>query len=235
MGSTSNRHKISEEVKLLKTKSPTYPKISKGHGSRQEKSFVKFVYHVLLSLDGSNVDEFCVTCDGVSEFFEASPVKSWVTTALSRNVRQLDTCMPLLVVLARLPDLFTCKTLAVPKLGSYILMPAASLVRLQNLETLHLHSVGLGDGDSADRLISSCPVLENLSLIECRWRDFRLFKIPAPLMKMLVASYLDPACYGRNDVVYHVSSDTYKIELNTPSLQSSIYRVVLTFFSLVDF
>lgn len=181
---------------------------------------------MLLSLDGSNVDKFCVACEGVSEFFEASPVKYWVTTALSRNVQQLDTCMPLLVVPARLPDLFTFKTLVVPKLGSYILMPAASLVRLQSLKTLHLdhlHSVGFRDGDSANRLISSCPVLENLSLIECRWRDFRLLKIPAPLMKMLVASYLEPACYRRNDVVYHVSSDTYKIKLNTPSLVSFPY------------
>lgn len=131
--------------------------------------------------------------------------------------------MPLLVVPARLPDLFTFKTLVVPKLGSYILMPAASLVRLQNLETLHLHSVGFRDGDSANRLISSCPVLENLSLIECRWRDIRLLKIPAPLMKMLVASYLEPARYRPNDVVYHVSSDTYKIKLDTPSLVSFPY------------
>ncbi|XP_058202586.1 FBD-associated F-box protein At3g49020-like [Rhododendron vialii] len=150
---------------------------SKGRGSRCEKSFVKFVHHVLLSLDGSNLDGFRVSCEGVSPCFKASHVKSWVTTRQQFHV--------------------------VLKLGYCFFLPVPSLVRLQNLKTLLLHSAVFRDGDSAYRLISSCPVLEDLSLIKCRGRDFRLLKISAPLLKRLVVSYLEPACYWPDDVLYH--------------------------------
>ncbi|KAH7859174.1 hypothetical protein Vadar_032520 [Vaccinium darrowii] len=86
--------------------------ISVQHGRWCDESFVKFVNHVLHSLDRSNVDKFIVDCYGISRRFEASHVNSWVTTALSHNVRELDIHMPPLELSDWLPeDLFTCKTL----------------------------------------------------------------------------------------------------------------------------
>ncbi|KAI8566608.1 hypothetical protein RHMOL_Rhmol02G0053900 [Rhododendron molle] len=197
---------------------------SKGHGSRCEKNFIKFFHHVLLSLDGSNLDGFRVSCKGVSPYFKASHVKSWVMTAVSCNVRQLGIYIPPLLASRWLPDdLFTCQTLVVLKLGYCFFLPVPSLVRLQNLKTLLLHSAVFRDGDSAYRLISGCPVLEDLSLIKCGGRGFRLLKISAPLLKRLVISYPLPECYRPHDVLYDVSSDEYKIELITPSLVSFKY------------
>ncbi|XP_059658876.1 putative F-box/FBD/LRR-repeat protein At3g59240 [Cornus florida] len=58
-------------------------------------------------------------------------------------------------------------------------------------------------------LFSSCPVLEDLSMEECNWRNINVLNISAPLLKRLT---IKCECYRDSD-------SKYKIVLNTPNLQ----------------
>ncbi|KAL2521711.1 F-box/FBD/LRR-repeat protein [Forsythia ovata] len=107
-------------------------------------------------------------------------VKAWVNDAVSRNVRELRlkrSIMPQCI--------FTCKTLTVLELVSDILfhknnIPTSfDLPNLKSLRTCLLYPKVL-----ANKLFSSCPILEDLT-IEGTVRSGTIFNISCPLLKTL--------------------------------------------------
>ncbi|XP_059658869.1 F-box/LRR-repeat protein At3g59200-like [Cornus florida] len=166
----------------------------KGNEQRQslvEKSFVNFVYHVR-SRNVSNLHKFRLRC---TRSYDVSHVNAWVSTALSRNPRELH-----LSKTGSLPhELFT-------------------LVCLQSLKILVIDSLKFSDDDSFYRLFSSCPVLEDLSIENCDLGNISVFNISAPNLKSLTmncGTWLNETCS-------HTSK--YKIVLNTPNLQDPKYK-----------
>ncbi|CAK9175527.1 unnamed protein product [Ilex paraguariensis] len=167
-----------------------------------EKSFVKFVYRVLLLLKVSSVNKFRLSYSGTSV-----NVNDWVSAALSRNGREIDLSLNVGWSDLLPSDLFTCNTLVILKLR-FVALSVPNLVCLQSLKTLHLESAEFRDDESRKRLFCSCPMLEDLVLIYCAWENF--LSISAPALKSLIIDCV--TWYDCTEV------PGYRFELNAPSL-----------------
>nr|XP_023884351.1 FBD-associated F-box protein At3g52670-like isoform X2 [Quercus suber] len=135
---------------------------------------------------------------------------TWLRTAITRGFEVLD-----LDIYLPLPDYFTlpftlfnyCKTLAVLKLAGSIVLdpPSSSAMGFPSLKVLHLHLVEYANPDSFSRLLSCCPVLQDLSVeILGREDGENNFKIVVRTLKRLQFSIHIP---------------NYKLEINAPCLE----------------
>ncbi|XP_059658872.1 F-box/LRR-repeat protein At3g59200-like [Cornus florida] len=158
-----------------------------------------------------DLQKFRLNCTGI---YDVSHVNVWVSTALSRNPRELNLsnigCLP--------RELYACRSLVVLKLCGtpYRLLDLSipTLICLRSLKILVIESVVFLDDDSIYRLFSSCHVLEDLSVELCDWRNISVFNISAPNLKSLTIK-----CRTWTNV-----SGKYKIVLNTPNLQDIKYE-----------
>ncbi|KAG2328915.1 hypothetical protein Bca52824_000095 [Brassica carinata] len=103
--------------------------------------------------------------------FKPENINMWVLTALSHCVRELEILYeyypPKLVILPS--NLFTCKLLVILKLYGEILLDVPRVVSLPSLKTLKLQRMRYFNGETLRRLLSNCPVLEDL---EVELRDY---------------------------------------------------------------
>ncbi|MCH85760.1 F-box/LRR-repeat protein [Trifolium medium] len=104
---------------------------------------------------------FHLKCDAKAE---CSSLNKWIKAAKQRGIEYLN--LNLFKVLLIPTTLFCCKTLVVLKLTN---MSVAKMYRcsvdLPSLKTLDLHSVSFHDMENLMRLISGCPILENLTTL----------------------------------------------------------------------
>lgn len=98
--------------------------------------------------------------------------------------------------------LFSCKSLTVLKLEGEFLLTVPEHVRLPCLNTLWLTDAVLYDDNSVKRLLSGCPVLEDLALNSCNVENIEVFDLSYPSLK-----WLDINCRG-----------DYGLILNAPNL-----------------
>ena len=110
------------------------------------------------------------------------------------------------------------KTLVVLKLTGYNIVlnpPSSSSLSFPSLMNLHLQSVKFANHDSFSRLISCCPVLQDLSVIADWLPSFRnySFKIIVPTLKRLNLN---------------MNFELYKLVINAPALE------YLSFSGLLD-
>ncbi|XP_059624184.1 putative FBD-associated F-box protein At3g50710 [Cornus florida] len=147
------------------------------------KSFINFVYRVLL-LSVSDMHKFRLTCENICD---NSHLSQWVSIATLRHVREVHISL-LMNCHVMLPhELWTCNTLVVLKLADMLVLNVPTMVRLPSLKILHLDKMVFSDGDSTKRLVSSCPVLEDLAILECYWLDqnINVFNISADGWELL--------------------------------------------------
>lgn len=91
-------------------------------------------------------------------------IKMWVVIAVSHCLRELE------VIYSSYPEkpnilpsnLYTCKSLVILELCGEIRLDVPRMAFLPSLKTLQLHSVRYLNEDSLHRLLSNCPVLEDL-------------------------------------------------------------------------
>ncbi|XP_059664739.1 F-box/LRR-repeat protein At4g14103-like [Cornus florida] len=197
------------------TKHPHNISTTRSVRSFEKKLFIDFVYQVLLLRNVWDMNKFRLKYINKSS---ASHINAWVATALSRKVRELD-----LFInnadgnILRLPgDLFISTTLVLLslRLTTRVSLNVPNLVSLNSLKILHLHSVGFSDEDTLHRLISSCHVLDDLSIQDCLWRNTGVVNISSSSLKSLIMKtmFIDDKC---------------KIVLNTPNLQHLVYHNLL--------
>lgn len=95
---------------------------------------------------------------------EPEDIDFWVSLAIYKNVREL--CLKLLSFAERptkLPSsLYICKSIVILTLKDEILVDVPGTVCLPSLKTLFLRRVTYSDENSLHRLLSNCPVLEDL-------------------------------------------------------------------------
>ncbi|CAH2069743.1 unnamed protein product [Thlaspi arvense] len=141
--------------------------------------------------------------------FEPGVVKLMIAIAVSRHVRELDISYssdPEKSNILPSNYLFTCKSLVVLKLEDGILVDVPPTVCLPSLKTLQLQRVAYVNEETLQRLLSSCPVLEEL-MVEI-WEDdtMRKFTVIVPSLQSL--SLYIPYEYGIDG-----------FEIKTPSLK----------------
>ncbi|KAM0071811.1 putative leucine-rich repeat domain superfamily [Helianthus debilis subsp. tardiflorus] len=105
-----------------------------------------------------------------------------------RKVRLLDLSFSPRVddEVIRLPNLVTCDSLEVLRLFLYkrpLSLP--TVTGFPALQVLQLNSVELWDDDSVHQFLKSCPLLEDLSLINCALHAFYDLCISSPSLKTL--------------------------------------------------
>ncbi|GAY65317.1 hypothetical protein CUMW_240180 [Citrus unshiu] len=153
------------------------------------EKFKDFVNWVLLSQNGSiNIQRFLLSCVNCVDDYT---LYRWLSVVAQRNVQVLD-----LDIISEEPIklprcLVTCESLVLLKLdfgkkvyrqGVLELLTCAGFTRFKSLD---LQNVELLDSNLFRKFISSCPLLENLNMAACFFRDFKILDISATSLKHL--------------------------------------------------
>ncbi|XP_020871480.1 putative F-box/FBD/LRR-repeat protein At5g62970 [Arabidopsis lyrata subsp. lyrata] len=142
--------------------------------------------------------------------FQPEDIKLWVEIAVSRCVQEpsVDFYPFKENPNALLPSsLYTCKSLVTLKLRYNILVDVPHVFSLPSLKTLCLERVTYADGESLQRLLSNCSVLEDLVVELCTGDNVRKFAVIIP--SLLSLSFWMSAG--------HCAAEGYRID--TPSLK----------------
>ncbi|KAL1212811.1 putative FBD-associated F-box protein [Cardamine amara subsp. amara] len=151
-------------------------------------------------------------------------ITTWITTAISRRVRELEIHRSLKgdgAYLFKLPQcLYTSEKLVVLKLYKSILLDVPVEVSLPSLKSLYLVSVIYIDEESHRRLLTACPVLEELVIDKSENYPVALsLSVVIPSLQRL--SIVDALQFRSS-----VKRDTWyenKVVINVPSLKYLSY------------
>lgn len=157
--------------------------------------FMNFVERVLLLRDSSSIKKFRLSC---RVCFSASRVHAWVSAAVMHDVEELDLCFfvdkPFMLPLC----VFHSKSLTVLKLEMNCELELPNSISFPSLKTLDLCLVTFVDDESVEKLFSNCPLLQELSILDCEWANLMNVTISIPTLKSLTID--DLPCYGTFDV-----------------------------------
>ncbi|XP_010474206.1 PREDICTED: putative FBD-associated F-box protein At5g53635 [Camelina sativa] len=158
-------------------------------------AFMSFGDTFLDSNRVSRIDNLNVTIDN-----DASHLTSWIDAAVKRKVQHLDLCCRRLNRYPELPaSTYTCETLVSLKLDRADLANA-KFVFLPCLKTLHLESISYPNEAIFERLVSSCPVLEELVMVTSVFDDnaihFRVFSRSLKKLKINIRKCRYSSCSG---------------------------------------
>ncbi|OMO74485.1 F-box/LRR-repeat protein [Corchorus capsularis] len=134
--------------------------------------------------------------------FDVRVLGTWVEEAVRRNVEELSLnfkfygggCVDLF------DCLFACKTLVSLELAIHIFVDVPAKIHLPCLRVLKLKKVKYANDDTLRRLISSCPVLEDLTLERTAGDNIVALDINAASVKRITVSgcacdgEIDPRC-----------------------------------------
>ncbi|KAI5654734.1 hypothetical protein M9H77_31921 [Catharanthus roseus] len=171
-------------------------------------SFERFVNRVFILHDAPSLDKLCISFNSsCCEFY----FHSWVSSAISRNLRHFELVMPSSFQLPK--KLFTCETLEFLKLcysDPHLEIPSG--VCLPRLETLILEEIEFVDKESFSNLIDGCPILKALSLQLFIYQNRTTFTLSSPLLRRFVLYY-------DNSLASFPREFCHSLEINAPSLE----------------
>ncbi|EFH52751.1 predicted protein [Arabidopsis lyrata subsp. lyrata] len=175
-------------------------------------SFMEFVDRVLALQGNGTINRFSLDCSNYD--VDLARVTGWILNVLGRGVSDLD----LSLLEYSLPsEIFVSKTLVKLKLG-----PANDLtltidrkdVFLPKLKTLYIDSVEVQErGFGFVKLLSGCPVLEELVLMNIGWENWKFCSVSVKTLKRLTFfcedSYENPksVSFDTPNLVYLEYSD----------------------------
>ncbi|KAI8558056.1 hypothetical protein RHMOL_Rhmol04G0058800 [Rhododendron molle] len=110
---------------------------------------------------------------------------SWISAAIRHNVQELDLDLPVRTCCLLPCCLFTCESLLVLKLSMDCVLKAPSFIHFSSLKTLVFNFLTFSDDDSMQHVFSSCPVLQELALTNCGWKNIKTLTISVPTLKRL--------------------------------------------------
>ncbi|KAL2922771.1 hypothetical protein RDABS01_014262 [Bienertia sinuspersici] len=159
---------------------------------------------------------------------ELTPIQinKWITFPLTYvGLRELELCIPVKEPgdSHQLPsEIFTCETLEVLKLDVDLRFDQASTLpslSLPNLKVLELFAYLNSDDGFLWRLISSCPILEDLTVI-AHWNRLQYINVSSPSLRRLhINMCRDDDCDD--------PPNTDLVLINTPNLEHISYLDVL--------
>ncbi|CAL5335751.1 unnamed protein product [Camellia sinensis] len=144
--------------------------------------FMNFVERVLLFHDGSSMKKFRLSC---RVCFNASRIHAWVSAAIKQKVQELDLCLFVEEPFILPCCVFYCESLTAVKIEMNCVLELPTCVSFPRLKTLYLALVTFLDDDSTQRLLSSCPVLQELTILDCDWMNLKRISVSIPTLKSL--------------------------------------------------
>ncbi|OMO74046.1 hypothetical protein COLO4_26739 [Corchorus olitorius] len=157
---------------------------------KNSHAFINFVDRVLFLHDAAvSIQKFHLNIypdqRNLYENVCARRICGWITYALNRLVQQLDINMWLLGPIHNPATLFTSKTLVKLKLVvDFLVLTIPTKVWFPSLKIIFLEQVQFLDNDSVRRLISGCPVLEEL-VIYSDWNNVQELYISNSSLKTM--------------------------------------------------
>ncbi|CAI9088472.1 OLC1v1022806C1 [Oldenlandia corymbosa var. corymbosa] len=145
----------------------------------QMESFQNFVNRLLARRGNLSLRRFRLACDGI----EPECLLSWMSSIHGLEELDLEICRLGESPLSTFH--FTSEPLRVLKLFGHFCLNIPSTLSFPRLETLHLSIADYIDDLSIRKLLSNCPVLENLKIERSEWDNIRNFVISAPSLKRL--------------------------------------------------
>ncbi|KAL7166269.1 hypothetical protein ACSBR2_037025 [Camellia fascicularis] len=158
--------------------------IHKPKDHHRHVSFMNFIERVLLLHDLSSIQRFYLSCD---PDIDKSRLNSWISAAVKRDVREIDINVCGLIILRLPSNLFICETLVVLKLGSRVHFDVPASISFPRLKIFHV-SLIYPSNDLTQKLFSSCPVLEELSISALVGFGKTIYDISSPALKTLYIS-----------------------------------------------
>lgn len=173
-------------------------------------TFAHIVFWVLALHNRNNVNSLEHSRLYWSDGSNPIHVETWLHTLLSHDLEEFDLHIGFPQFFIFPSTLFNhAKALVVLKLkGNIVLDPPSSsaLPSFSSLKILHLENVHYAKHDSLSRLLSCCPVLQNLSVEIYEW-GYSSMKIIVPTLKRL------RLCYSLTLPKHN------KLEINAPPLE----------------
>ena len=108
----------------------------------------------------------------------------WVKFAVMRNVQELDLSLPVRATFLLHSSLFTSKSLSKLQLYMDCVLKVPSSICFSALKMLHI-SVTFLDDQSCQQLFSGCPVLQELVLYSCVYKNIKSVIISIPTLRRL--------------------------------------------------
>ncbi|PSS31861.1 F-box/FBD/LRR-repeat protein [Actinidia chinensis var. chinensis] len=154
---------------------------------RQRLSFMNFVDRVLDSRDNSiNLEKFGLSCSGNCDL---SLVRKWVCLVIGLNVKEIKLGLNLRGHFELPISLFRCHTLVVLRLNWKIFVDVPMVVSFLSLKVLHFNGVKFSCYESVEKILSGCPVLEELMIRKCRWDYGHTLRICGLALKNLILDW----------------------------------------------
>lgn len=153
--------------------------------------FMDFVDRVLNSHGNAIVNKFSLKCqNGIYPVC----VSRWISYVMQRGVSDLDLRVTVDWKDSMPACVFVSKSLVRLRIesGNGVVIDDMEHVTLPKLKTLYLDSVLFGDGDNhLVKLISSCPVLEELVMINLCWDNYWNRSVSSKTLKRLTLRCID--------------------------------------------
>ncbi|KAL6999343.1 hypothetical protein U1Q18_000503 [Sarracenia purpurea var. burkii] len=176
---------------------------------RRNTNFVSFMYHLFTVTlrDVSCIRKFHLHCN---QDYGNEHIDAWLSAVLMFKVSRISIFFDVIDTGVSIPSLFRCTTLVQLLWSQHHVLNVPSSVCLPNLKRLFLDYVRFLDGESFERILAGCPVLEDLSLDTCEFEDIEVLSISSPSLKLLMVNN----CYHESE---------YEVILNTPMLELLYY------------
>ncbi|XP_058216444.1 F-box/LRR-repeat protein At4g14103-like [Rhododendron vialii] len=176
------------DIDLNDNLNDTFPQTTKW----EYRNFLDFVDRVFHFHDESDIKS--LTIDS-SEPVNSSRVNSWISASMRHNIQELTLSLSWKAQPVLPCHLFTCQSLVTLKLFMNWSLKVPSQIHFSNLKTLELSYVTFSDDNSTQHLFSSCPVLQELTLVHCGWKNLKTIMICIPTLKRLTIE--DEAIWAR--------------------------------------
>ncbi|CAL5359103.1 unnamed protein product [Camellia sinensis] len=137
--------------------------------------------------NAGNGEDRISTLPDSKHYIDKSRLNSWISAAVKRDVREIDINVCGLIILRLPSNLFICETLVVLKLGSQVHFDVPASISFPRLKIFHI-SLIYPSNDLTQKLFSSCPVLEELSISALVGFGKTTYDISSPALKTLYIS-----------------------------------------------
>ncbi|KAL6999341.1 hypothetical protein U1Q18_000501 [Sarracenia purpurea var. burkii] len=142
------------------------------------------MYHLLTVTlrDVSCIRKFHLHCN---QDYGNEHIGAWLSAVLMFKVSRISIFFDVIDTGVSIPSLFRCTTLVQLLWSQHHVLNVPSSVCLPNLKRLFLDYVRFLDGESFERILAGCPVLEDLSLDTCEFEDIEAHIDVGPSEKQL--------------------------------------------------
>ncbi|CAG7892432.1 unnamed protein product [Brassica rapa] len=227
---------LSKRWKFLWTLVPTLAYDHATYQNAEGTRFSPFVYSSLLLHEAPVLETLRLKLD--RESATAVDIGVWVKTAVKRSVRELDIDInsPSILTPVTLPwSLFAggCKTLATLKLSNMTLVNASSSLpaSFPSLKNLSLVKMKYPSEEFINKLLASCPVLDDLAVEQCSGDEAYGFVIDTPsLVSFDIVDHCGELCVVESnmpEIVYVNLDINYRRPWKMLSSLSSVKQLEL--------